>query len=170
MIFVTVGNWHKGFDRLIQAVDELVKHNTIKEDVIGQIGQGSYVPQYFQHRAYYSQEEFMDYLNQARLIISHAGMGTIGQALLRSKPIIVVPRKASLGEHVDNHQFTTTRYMEAEGKVIAAYEVEELTKKINQAERFIPAKGYGPENIIKLVKEFVDGIATEKSKKDILNS
>jgi UDP-N-acetylglucosamine transferase subunit ALG13 len=164
LIFVTVGNWHKGFDRLVKAIDELKMNKIINEDVIGQIGPGAYKPKYFQYRDYYSQEEFMEYLTKSRLIISHAGMGTIGQAVRLSKPVIVVPRKSSQGEHVDDHQFNTTKYMELEGKVLAVYAIEDLPEKIKLAETFIPTKGHDSEDINKLVQEFIDSVLAKMFK------
>lgn len=163
MIFLTVGNWHKGFDRLVKSIDEFIRDRIITEEVIGQIGPGSYKPG-FQHRDYFSQEEFSDLVSRARLIISHAGMGTIVQSVRLSKPIIVVPRKASLGEHVDDHQLTSTKYMEMEGKVLAAYEVDDLPAKIEQANTFKPTAHNDAGDVIKIVQDFIDNIVEKKQK------
>jgi UDP-N-acetylglucosamine transferase subunit ALG13 len=47
MIFITVGNMDP-FDRLIRTVDEWVKSRQCSEEIIAQIGRGSYHPKNFQ--------------------------------------------------------------------------------------------------------------------------
>lgn len=165
MIFLTVGNWHKGFDRLVKAVDELVELGTVVERVIAQIGHGSYIPRHVKVVDYCSPVEFTDIIAESRIIITHAGVGTICQALVLGKPVIVVPRKSSLGEHVDDHQFATAKKFEEEGKILVAYEVSELPDKIEQAKNFVPIKSEGNERIIQTVKSFIEEMANKKGKK-----
>jgi UDP-N-acetylglucosamine transferase subunit ALG13 len=43
-------------------------------------------------------------INQARLIISHCGEGSILQLEETTKPYILVPRSSRFKEHVDDHQ------------------------------------------------------------------
>ncbi|MBC2722691.1 MAG: hypothetical protein HGJ97_08405, partial [Desulfosporosinus sp.] len=156
MIFLTVGNWHKGFDRLVKAVDVLKKQGVIQVNIFGQIGPGNYKPDNYDYCEYCSPEQFSDYMKQANIIISHAGMGTIGQAIKMSKPVVVVPRKSKLGEHFDDHQFVTTRHMEAEGKLLAAYKIDDLPQKLEQAKTFIPTHGQGGQGIIDAIQKFIN--------------
>lgn len=165
MIFLTVGNWHKGFDRLVKAVDELVEAGAVIEEVIAQTGDGSYTPRYLKFIDYCSPTEFTDTIAESRTIITHAGVGTICQAIELAKPVIVVPRKASLGEHVDDHQYTTAKQFEEEGKVLVAYEISELPDKLEQTKNFVPTKGEGCERIIQAVRTFLEKIAAQKGKR-----
>ncbi len=162
LIFLAIGNWHKGFDRLVKAVDELRATGIITEDVIAQIGQGKYSPTNLEAIDYCSPDEFENLIYRAKLVISHAGIGTIAQAIKHCKPVVVVPRKASLGEHFDDHQFTTAKQLEVEGKILVAYEVSELPTKIEEAKTFVPLKEESSEKIIQVVKEFIDNLAAEK--------
>jgi UDP-N-acetylglucosamine transferase subunit ALG13 len=57
-------------------------------------------------------------------------MGSIVSALTKGKPIIVIPRKAALGEHRDDHQVDSAKKMEALGYVPVAYDEEQLRTKI----------------------------------------
>jgi len=59
-------------------------------------------------------------------VISHGGIGTILSALEYMKPIIVIPRRKEYGEIIDDHQFETTRELENEGIIKAAYNINEL--------------------------------------------
>lgn len=165
MILLTVGSWHRGFDRLVKAVDELKQQGVIAEDVHAQIGDGKYKPEHLKWVDYIEPAEFDSLTEQSRLLIAHAGMGTIATALKYSKPIIVMPRKHELGEHIDNHQFATVEALEKENKIIAAYEVEQLPEKLEQAKSFVPAKGNDAEGILTAVQEFINQVEIEKNNK-----
>jgi UDP-N-acetylglucosamine transferase subunit ALG13 len=165
LIFLTVGNWHKGFDRLVEAVDNLKSTNVIAEDVIAQIGHGNYHPTNLRVIDFCSPSEFVGIVAESRVVVTHAGIGTIGQALALAKPVIVVPRKASLGENVDDHQYVTARQLESEGKVLVAYEVGDLPRKIKEAGTFIPSQNkVGAQRLIQTIEEFLENLAAEKEK------
>jgi UDP-N-acetylglucosamine transferase subunit ALG13 len=165
LIFLTVGNWHKGFDRLVEAVDNLKSTNVIAEDVIAQIGHGNYHPTSLRFIDYCSPSDFANIVAQSRVVVTHAGIGTIGQALKLAKPVIVVPRKAELGECSDNHQWTTAKQLEQERKVLVAYEVGDLPRKIKEAGTFIPSQNkVGAQRLIQAIEEFLENLAAEKEK------
>jgi len=169
VIFLTVGTWRRGYDRLVRAVDELVEKGVIAEEVAAQIGHGSYQPRQLKTIRFCSPDEFVKLISEVSLVISHAGMGTIIQAVRLGKPVIVVPRKASLGEADNDHQFTTAKQLEAEGKVLAAYEVSELPEKLEQAKTFVPSRSSGADQILKAVQEFIGQVANLKSGKSAVS-
>ena len=110
MIFVTVGS-QLPFDRLVRAVDEWC---SIRQtgDVFGQIadpGPGGYRPRNFAWERFLHPEEYDRHFRAADLIVAHAGMGSIIMALMSGKPIVVMPRQASLMEHRNDHQQATAR-------------------------------------------------------------
>lgn len=162
MIFLTVGNWYKGFDRLVEAVDKLKAQDIIKEDVIAQIGSGKYKPVNLKVIDYCSPTEFTDIMANSRLIITHAGIGTIGQAIELAKPVIAVPRKAVLDECGDDHQWTTARQLGKEGKILVACEVSELADKLKQAENFVPMKRRRKQKIVQAVETFINRLDAER--------
>jgi UDP-N-acetylglucosamine transferase subunit ALG13 len=162
LIFLTVGNWHKGFDRLVEAVDALKLERIIQDDVVAQIGPGQYRPVEMQAMDFCSPTEFTEIMREAQLVITHAGIGTVGQAVVLGKPVIVVPRKPDLGEIGDNHQWTTAKQLEREGKVLVAYETSELPKKLQEATEFVPAKEEGGQQIVALVDSFVAEVAKQR--------
>ena len=47
----------------------------------------------------------------ARLIVAHAGVGSIVSAGEQGKPIVVLPRRAGLGEHTSDHQVETVGWL-----------------------------------------------------------
>lgn len=163
MIFLTVGNWPAGFDRLVQAIDELKGRAVITEDIVAQVAFGRYQPAHLKTMAFCSPTEFIQNVEAARLVVTHAGIGSVGQAAMMNKPVIVVPRKADLGEAGDNHQWTTAKQLEQEGKVLVAYETTALPEKLKQAETFVPVREEGGRHIVSLVESFVADIAKKKS-------
>lgn len=105
MIFVTVGS-QLPFDRLIKAVDEWASN---KKDIkiFAQIGLSNYKPQNIEFCNTMTPDEYNNYLGRADFIIAHAGMGTIISALESCKPLLLMPRLASQGEHRNDHQLST---------------------------------------------------------------
>ena len=102
MIFVSVGTRHDGFDRLIKKLDELSGEGKIKEQIVAQIGNGKYIPSHLKAIKFCSPQEFDDFISQSRVVVSHAGVGVMMSAILKSKPVIALPRKASLNEMDDD--------------------------------------------------------------------
>lgn len=129
MIFCTIGT-QASFDRLIEIVDKLA--GEIDEEIIVQTLNGSYKPQNVKTVGLLSPENFDDIFNRARLIIAHAGMGTIISALEREKPIIIFPRLAKLGEHRNDHQLATADQMHKLGYVYLAKDADSIKNFISQ--------------------------------------
>ena len=96
MIFVPVGTWRLGFDRLIRSIDELAEKKIITDNIFAQIGHGTYKPNNIEYIDFCPPDEYENRIMKADIIISHAGMGTISHALEHKKPIVVLPRKRSL--------------------------------------------------------------------------
>ncbi len=124
MIFVTVGT-QLPFDRLICAVDEIAPYLN-GERIVAQTNGGKYIAKNIECKKYFSADEFDTIINQSRMIISHAGIGSIISALTNKKPIIIMPRRASLGEHRNEHQLATAKKMDELKFVNVAYDEQQL--------------------------------------------
>ena len=98
----------------------------LHEEVVAQVNHSNYQPQHIRTVDFLPPDEFEKKFNEARLIVSHAGMGTILSALQQEKPIIVFPRIAALGEHRNEHQLATADKMRERGWVYVATEEAEL--------------------------------------------
>jgi UDP-N-acetylglucosamine transferase subunit ALG13 len=162
LIFLTVGTWRNGFDRLIKAVDELISNGVITGEVIAQTGYSSYIPRNMTVIKFCSPSEFREMVSKAKFVISHAGMGTIIETVRLCKPLIAVPRRSSLGEVDNNHQFNTAKCLEAEGKILVAYEVSELPVKLEEARTFVPVNSRASEDILKAVDGVITSVAAKK--------
>src|SRR5215203_1840996 len=109
MIFLTIGT-QEPFDRLLKAIDEIAP--MLNTEIIAQVSKSTYVARNFKTFAFVSPIEFKTYFNQADLIVSHAGMGTIISALEGEKPILIMPRLARYREHRNDHQLATAAVFE----------------------------------------------------------
>lgn len=128
MIFVTVGT-QLPFDRLIKAVDE-VAPILGDEEIIAQTKGGDYVAQNIKCYDYIEREQYMKLFDSARLVISHAGIGSILNAMKYHKNIIIMPRQASLHEHRNDHQVHTA-------EAIAQYENIKVVNKKDELGKFL---------------------------------
>ena len=129
MIFVTVGV-QLPFDRLIRAIDVWAGARA-RSDVVAQVGASSYRPSNIRAKAQLSPDEFRAHVEEAKLVVAHAGMGSIITALEIGKPIIVLPRQAALNEHRNDHQLATARYMEEQNLVRVAKSEEHLVQLLD---------------------------------------
>jgi UDP-N-acetylglucosamine transferase subunit ALG13 len=105
VILVTVGT-QLPFDRLVRAVD-LWAAERGRDDVVAQTGSGSYRPRAMTAHESLPPSEFRRLFEAADIIVGHAGIGTILAALELAKPVLIMPRKASLGEQRTDHQIAT---------------------------------------------------------------
>jgi len=138
VIFLTVGS-ALPFDRLVRMVDEAVSEGLISEEVFAQIGNGKYVPSSFAHTRFLAKSEFQEKMSQASAVISHAGIGTITNALKQSLPLLVLPRLPQYGELVDDHQQKTAQAYAELGHLLVFNSPGELQKAVARLPDFNPA-------------------------------
>lgn len=128
MIFITVGT-QLPFDRMVKALDVWGKNSS--EELFAQIGQSSFEPQNITFEAFVTPIKADELFQKASIIIAHAGMGSILTALKYQKPIVVMPRKASLGEHRNEHQTATADWVKGLNGVYVAQDEVELIEIIS---------------------------------------
>jgi UDP-N-acetylglucosamine transferase subunit ALG13 len=164
MMFVTVGTQGQ-FDRLIRTVDEWAGGRG-RTDVFAQIGPSNFCPKYIRSKQFIDPAEFRYHVELANLVIAHAGMGSIITALELGKPIVVMPRLASLGEHRNDHQVATAKRFAEQGRVMVAFKEEELVDKLDQLKRFSDAAPIGTKaspHLIATIRTFIETVADSKT-------
>ena len=70
---------------------------------------------------------------ESALVILHAGAGSVIQAIHAGKFPLVMPRRADLGEHVDDHQLEFAQELSDLGKVVLATNAREMRQGIGRA-------------------------------------
>lgn len=134
MIFVTVGTHEQPFNRLVEAVDGLVADGTLVEPVFVQTGYCTYVPKHCKWSRFVSASEMHSWMEAAGVVVTHGGPSSFIEAMAAGKVPVVVPRRADLGEHVNDHQidFVCT-VAERAGGIVPVYDVAELPAAIESA-------------------------------------
>ena len=163
MIFVTLGTQDKQFRRLLDAtlalrIDEkvVIQYGSTKpdEDMVENLEKN------FELHQYLSNEEFEKYMKEARVIITHAGVGTIIEGLKLDKMMIVAARLKKYKEHVNDHQLQILDTFEKEGYILRLDDfskLPELLKENFKLKKFNSNKNnfntYLEEEIYKLIKK-----------------
>ena len=158
MIFVTVGT-QLPFDRLISAVDAWAGR-TGRRDILAQIGPSELRPEFLEYRPFLSPTEFSRHFASAELVIAHAGMGSILTAMSQGKPILVMPRYASLNEHRNDHQLATARRFKELDRILVAMDAQELDAQLSRLESIPTASRiglYASSELLAAVRAFLRG-------------
>lgn len=134
MIFLTVGSQKFQFNRLLKEIDRLISKGIIKDRVVAQIGVSDYKPINYEYFDFLTKEEFIKYINQSSLIITHGGTGVIVNALKKNKRIIAIPRLSKFDEHVDDHQVQLINEFKELNFIEPVYDIEELENAISKVQ------------------------------------
>ena len=142
-----------GFDRLIREMDEIA--GRIAEEVIMQIGETAYESKNARYFRFASAEKMDQLYEDARVVVCHAGVGSILTALEHGKPIIAVPRRKKYGEHVDDHQLDIAGEMEKEGRITVVCDVGELEDVLMNASTNSAVKVEKDNRLVRGLKEYL---------------
>ena len=138
MIFVTVGTHEQAFDRLIKCIDNMVGNGVIKEKVIIQKGYTDYEPKNCETYKLIGYEQMQEYIEKARIVITHGGPASFVAPLSIGKIPVVVPRKKEFNEHVNDHQLDFVKQVEKRMKnIIVAESDEEIIDAVVNYEKKI---------------------------------
>lgn len=158
MILVGLGTQDKSFERLLSQIDKEIKNGNIIEEVIVQAGYTKYESQNMKIFDYVTQEELNEYVKKARVIITHAGVGSMLVGLENNKKVIAVPRLEKYGEHTNDHQVQIAEKFSEEGYVIYLKNIKDLGKVIKDIDNFKPKKLKHNTKIIDTIEEFINNI------------
>jgi UDP-N-acetylglucosamine transferase subunit ALG13 len=131
VIVVSVGTDHHRFDRLIRWLSDW--EGAAKVELRVQHGTSDPVPR-AHNVALLPHSELLAWMSEADCIVLQGGPGGMFDAMSCGIVPLVVPRRASLGEHVDDHQVAFTRRMAARGHVIEIRTAEDLVARLDAVE------------------------------------
>lgn len=160
MIFVTVGSRNYPFDRLFKKLDELYEEDILSEPMFAQTGTSEYQPKHYEFKNFISQEEFLEKIEEADIVVSHGASGSIMKALNAGKKVIAVTRLEKYGEHINDHQIQNNVAFGSNGYVLVAdYELTDLGecfRKIqNGTDGLIPWENKDPMAIVNMIDQFI---------------
>ena len=122
MILVTVGTNEAPFDRLLRAIDELA----LDEPLVVQYGASAVRPRGARCHDFLPYDDLVELIRESRVLVTHAGVGSMMTALVAGRVPVVVPRLARHREAVDDHQLTFARAVEPTGLLRLVEEPSEL--------------------------------------------
>ena len=136
MIFVTLGTQAMDFTRCLRMLDEMIEHYNIKEEVVVQMGNSNYKSNNFKILSFLPEDVFKKYIDEASVVISHAGSGALFNAIKKGKKTITVARLKKYHEMVDDHQTELAKKLSEDGYIIdGTYSLVEAWSKL---QGFIP--------------------------------
>ena len=159
MILVTLGTQDKSFKRLLNAVQKCIDDKVINEEVVVQTGCTKYNSKDMKIFDLMSQEQLDKYRKQARIIITHAGVGSILDSLRLDKKIIAAARLKKYHEHTNDHQLQILNNFANDGYIIKLENFDDLSFILNNIDSFNPKKYDGNNEKIKnMIVEFIESI------------
>ena len=159
MILVLLGTQNNSFHRLLEEAEKNIDDGTIKDEVIVQAGYTKYKSRKMRVIGLMSKKQLDEFQDEADLIITHGGVGSIITSLKKDKKVIAVPRMHEYGEHVNNHQIDIVKNFDQDGYLIGIEKVEDLKQALIKIKKFKPKKYQSNnEKMLKIVSDFIDAI------------
>jgi len=149
-IFVTVGT--TPFDRLIEEVDT----GEFANNSFMQIADGNYIPQHAEWCRY--AEDVSSAINDADVVVCHAGAGSVFKLLESGIKPIVVPNT----DRRDKHQLELANWLEFKNYAVVAFTSNAVNEtldsyhiKMKKCVKFVEPRFFYGDEINSLIKERV---------------
>lgn len=126
MLLVTTGTNEQPFDRLVRAAAGLAE----REDAFVQYGSSREPHGAGEWVEFLDFDELAERMRDARVVVCHAGVGSIMLARKCGHRPVVLPRRVHLGEAVDDHQLHMGRRLHAAGIVTLVEDERELAAAV----------------------------------------
>jgi UDP-N-acetylglucosamine transferase subunit ALG13 len=124
----------------VNAIDEIAPQ--LGEPIFGQVGKSEIRPKNFGTTQFLKPDEFQEKFRSARVVVAHAGIGTILTAKQFCRPVVLMPRRATLGEHRNDHQLATVSQLGTIKGVYIAQNSSELLALLKSSELTAPDSGF----------------------------
>ena len=129
--FVSVGNTTQPFRRLLDGVTAIARE--LPQPVFVQSGSTLFHAESCESAPFLNMTEFQSRVGRSKLLIMHAGAGSLITAVRAGKVPVVMPRRARYGEHVDDHQVEFARELDRTGRIVVADEPPDLLSAVRDA-------------------------------------
>ena len=156
MILVMLGTQNNSFKRLLKELDRLKENKIIKEEIIVQAGYTKYESKNMEIFDLVPAPEFNKLMDEADLIITHGGAGSILTAIKKGKKIIAAARLAEYHEHHNDHQKQIIGEFASRGYLLELEDFDKLSSLIKKMKTFKPKKFVSnTKNMIKLIDDYI---------------
>ena len=157
MVFVTLGTQDKPFTRLLEAVEKAKKKGIIQERVVVQAGCTDYQSDVLEIFDLIPMDEFNKYLEEASIVITHGGVGSILSSLQKNKKVIAAPRLSKYKEHTNDHQLEIIEVFGKEKYILPLLDLTKFEEVYQKSKTFIPKKyKSNQQNFLKSVEGYLE--------------
>ena len=157
MILVILGTQDKEFPRLLEAVEKQIKCGNIKDRVVVQAGQTKYKSDCMEIFDLLPAPEFNKLMDEADLIITHGGAGSILNAIKKGKKVIAAARLEKYKEHHNDHQKQIIGEFVKSGYILELDDFDKLGELIEKSKKFKQKKFVSnTDNMVKLIEEYIE--------------
>jgi UDP-N-acetylglucosamine transferase subunit ALG13 len=132
MILVTTGSSGAPFDRLISVIERLEARD---EEIVVQHGPSKIRPSGATCVDFLPFERLSELVRTARVVVAHAGVGSILLCLTWGQAPVVVPRQSRYGEVIDDHQLMLARRLVTLGAVTCVEDANHLPEVVRTHRR-----------------------------------
>jgi UDP-N-acetylglucosamine transferase subunit ALG13 len=158
MILVTTGTNGAPFDRLLQEVDRIGD-----EPLVVQHGPSALRLAHATCFDYVPFPDLVALVRDARVVVTHGGVGSILISLTNGKHPLVVPRLARFGEAVDDHQLELAQRLDAAGIATLVRDAAQLPALVRPASSDSAAAAHASAALVGDLRRYVsDAVANGK--------
>lgn len=159
MIFVLLGTFNSEFRRPLISIEKAFIENRVNEETIVQSGHTNFQSKYLKITPFFTPAEIDTLYNDARLIVTHAGTGSILKGVKKGKKVIVTPRLYKFNEHVDDHQLDILEEFAKSNYILPWYENESFETVLLKTENFIPVPyKSSKEKLVAFLTDYINQI------------
>jgi len=151
LIFVTVGGM-RAFERLVREMDRIAAE--LDEEIVMQLGSTDYEPKNCDYFRFMPRNDIEECYADARVVVCHAGSGSILTALAHNKPLVLVPRLQRYGEVFDDHQLEIARELESRG-ITVVYDISNLQSAMKNV-NVSPVEFKSETNLVDRLRDYLD--------------
>lgn len=138
MILVLLGTFKIDFSRPLIQIEKAILDGQIADTVVVQSGHTNFSSQVLSIQKFMTSAELNVLYQEAEVVITHAGVGSILRGLQMGKKVIAVPRLYKYKEHVDDHQLDILNEFAAQGYLIPWHETDSFQSLLEMAKTFVP--------------------------------
>ena len=149
--FITVGNGEKSFSRLFINLEKFFE--LMPQPIIAQCGNTEFKSPKVKTYKFMELGKFKEYISKSKLIICHAGMGTMMQAIQSNKIPVCVPRMAKHDEIINDHQVDIAKALGKQKKIIYVRNFSRIGFYIKKSQEM---QEMYPKNFVNKQKFFIE--------------
>ena len=154
---MTLGTFPTEFTRPLIAIDKLCAEAYIKDEVIVQSGHTEFQSEYLQLKPFIAPDELDELTAKARLVITHAGTGSLIKAIKLKKKTIAIARLSKFNEMVDDHQIEILDEFVKLNYILPWNENDSLKSLLENIENFLPSNYISQkQKIIGFLRDYID--------------